>query len=176
MKQLCLFDNRTFDYWEYAKESLIENGIDDLTLNQIEEEACWLESMEWESMLEEVNAALKDAEGLLVSGTTQRWDGSNSGFNYVSWEGTSSLWEAFMCDCCVDCQYFTITLIDGVLHVVASHHDGTNRYEVRALTTQGAAAVEDWSYGYRFDNLTNAQMREKIEKSRRYYWTPIKVA
>ena len=45
--------------------------------------------------------------------------------------------------CVRDCDYITITLVDGVIKIRASHHDGTNYFEIHKLNERGYDAKYD---------------------------------
>lgn len=82
---------------------------------------------------------------------------SSSGKSPVVISGNLGLWygrpriENTICDdiesairkCWGGCDDIEVVLEDGVLHVNAMHHDGTNCFEVRPLTGRGAERLRD---------------------------------
>ena len=51
--------------------------------------------------------------------------------------------ESAIYSCIKDCDYITITLVDGVIKIRASHHDGTNYFEIHKLNERGYDAKCD---------------------------------
>jgi hypothetical protein len=54
--------------------------------------------------------------------------------------------------------------------VTASHHDGTNCFDLKVLTERGEILYDGWDFNYRtkFGNLTEYQILDKIWNDRHY--------
>ena len=59
--------------------------------------------------------------------------------------------------CVRDCDYITITLVDGVIKIRASHHDGTNYFEIHKLNAKGYDAYCEYD-----EDLNNEKYFDKF--------------
>lgn len=105
-------------YWEWVREQ-IEDDVE-----------CFFENLKYTKGI--VN------EPCVISGTLGLW-----------WGGPAI--EEVMCDslaeavkkCWSGCDDVQVTSKDGVVYVVAMHHDGRNCFEIRPLTERGREKMRD---------------------------------
>ena len=69
-----------------------------------------------------------------------------------------------------DCDYIKIESLNGHVKVTASHHDGTNCFDLKVLTERGEILYDNWDFNYRtkFGNLTEYQILDKIWNDKHY--------
>ena len=77
-------------------------------------------------------------QSCVISGTLGLWHG-RPGIEPVM---TDNLEKAIR-RCWDGCQDITVTLRDGVVHVEAMHHDGTNHFAIRPLTQRGEDRIRN---------------------------------
>ena len=75
----------------------------------------------------------------LLMGIIQLWHGSYSGgFTFNCFTEMQKAWN--------NCEYFKIYDEKGHLYIECSHHDGTNNFEIKKLTSKGEAYLENNRY------------------------------
>lgn len=157
-----------FDTWEYYDEDyrndliaeLIEDegdlrgwyDADDIPSEQIESILCSLRDEDWMVVIDEFDRFTKD-NTLICTGTVQRWDGYYDGGTMI--KNSYDLRELLS-------EYPHIKIYDegGHLMIVASHHDGTDRFELKVLTKAGEKYYEN-HYG---DIVYDDKKREVFTK------------
>lgn len=117
-------------YKELYEDSVYSNFIsfEDFKANQIE-----VEGQRFQAFLEFADS---EADAFVVTGTLYRWNGQRQieATRYVS------LKEAYKACIGRYTDFIEVRFINGILHVAAGHHDGTNSFEIHALNKKGAEA------------------------------------
>ena len=151
----------TYDFNEYekiAREILSEQreeGDEEITDNQILQEALFLMREDEDDIYRELNSFFKDKTVLMV-GTCGTWRGNLDGgivgdFKTV----TNALLK--------DCDYVSIDDEDGRFYIKGSHHDGTNYGEIVVLTDKGIELYEEWeNFGV---DCTEQELHNKLFNS-----------
>lgn len=155
-----IFDNLNDNRYELAKKNLIENGNADPSEDEIYEEVSWMEQNDWEDIKQELDGFF-DGKTVIARGRIGRWNGSYDGWSYGDFNKVR-------CDLLRDCDYMTFEDSRGHFGITGIHHDGRNYCEVRILTEAGIRAIEDWEYDYRFKDLSDSEMIDKLWNSRHY--------
>lgn len=137
MKKHIIFDNyNVTENYDLAIENLIENGYYS-TAEEIPEAEIWEEVADMEhiwfdderTMMEEFFSG----KTLLVCGSVGRWNGRFAAGKVIEYD---DLWK-----CWSDCDYISIYDEGGHFYIKASHHDGTNIYEVKVLTEKVQSCI-----------------------------------
>ena len=155
------------DLWE-MREGRGENwdSIDDIPEREIWEEVNFLEQINWE----DAEAEMRDffeGKTLLIRGTFGSWRGDLPSGKVIAY---SELWKAW-----ADCDYVEIYDEGGHFFIRASHHDGTNSYEVKILTEKGAEMWGNWENYYgnsRWDGLSEREVHDRLWKNAQYTHIP----
>ena len=136
-ENILLYDNYKGIYAEETYKSFYEDFIDPNYIsfegfkeNQIE--------AEWQELEKFLCAADKEADAFVVTGTLDRWNGQRQ----IEATRYTYLNEAFKACIGRDTDFLEVRLINGTLVLSASHHDGTNDFEIHALNKKGAEAGE----------------------------------
>ena len=134
-----LYDNNNINYAEWFvefKEYCEDNNIDhtqynedsDFFINWIYEEI----SMCWNDLMDEIRFNIDINQPCVVVGTLGLWNGNPdiipTRFNNL---------EDAIISCVEKCDYITIEENDGIISIRATHHDGTNKFEIYKLNEQG---------------------------------------
>lgn len=160
-----IFDNYDLDanYKDEALETLEINGNENPSDDDI-----W--NMMTDLMQENEAAVFDDLEDFfsgntfIASGTIGRWDGDHSGFMIFS------SFEELLRTVLNDCELFRFTDVDGHLYMKASHHDGTNYVEIKAITKKGKEFYDDWCYGE--NSLNEKEMHNELFTNNEYSMLP----
>ena len=125
--------------------------------NVEDEEYDQLEYM-WDEFMSELDEyEYNNDTECVVIGSVGRWNGR---FNIeVSYFDT--LKDAIL-KCIEKCDYYTITVEDGVIHITARHHDGSNKFEIRKLTKLGIEAYEE-EYAFDQNDLKHKEYFDMFE-------------
>lgn len=115
-------------YRELYEETDYFKDFEDFKTNQIE-----IEGQELQAFLE---FADREADAFVVTGTLDRWNGQRQ----IEATRYTYLKEAFQACIGRSTDFLEVRFIQGMLHVSASHHDGTNSFEIHALNKKGAEA------------------------------------
>lgn len=149
------------NYYNAAFENEVRNDL----FQQYREEEQWgdVNSVPDERVWEEMNFLndiyfddamheLKhffEGKALLVCGDVGRWNGSRSAGKVIDVDELYKCW--------TDCDYISIYDEDGHLFIKASHHDGTNFWEVKILTETGCDKYANW-----YDSWNSSPTEEEI--------------
>ena len=169
MAKNIIFDNYDVSAnYDYALENIIENGRY-TTAEEVPESEIWGEVAFMEQInFEDEEAMMKDffdGKMLLVCGSVGRWNGNFSAGKVIEY---SELWK-----CWADCDYISIYDENGHFFIKASHHDGTNVFEVKVLTEKGAELFERWDYSWDiWENLSEREVHEKLWGNSKYTHIP----
>lgn len=169
-----IFDNWKDNRYEEAKEWLTEQAkelaleceddYEEPTEKEIWDEVYSREECDWEDAKHDMDKFF-EGETVILRGTVGRWNGHCDGWEYGDFKKLYS-------DLLQDCDYMTFEDSRGHFEISGVHHDGSNYGEVRILTEAGIRAIEDWEYGYRFENLSDKEIIEKVWNSRHYCRIP----
>ncbi len=173
MKKHIIFDNyNVTENYDLAIENLIENGYYS-TAEEIPESEIWEEVANMEQIWFDDERTMMEeffsGKTLLVCGSVGRWNGRFAAGKVIEYD---DLWK-----CWSDCDYIGIYDEGGHFYIKASHHDGTNIYEVKVLTEKGAELYSDWDYGWsgsRWDQLglSEREVHERLWKNAKYSHIP----
>lgn len=169
MNKHIIFDNYDPDeYREAAIENLLENcsysDAADIPESEIYEEINFLTEIYWDDERHMMENYF-DRKTLLVCGSVGRWNGKFAAGKIITYD---ELWK-----CWADCDYISIYDKGGHFYIEASHHDGTNCFEVKILTEKGAEIYERWeNYSSRWENLNEREVHEKLWKNAKYSHIP----
>ena len=93
---------------------------------------------------------------MLLVGYVGTWQGRMSGGIYVNkFDDLYKFWH--------DCDYIKVYEVGGRLFIEASHHDGTNKAELRCLTDKGQSYRERHDYDF-----TDEEMHAKLMNNSKY--------
>lgn len=135
-----LFDNYPgcgYDFSE-MKNNLEECNSCTMTDEQVWQYIGWCEQDDWNAMLEELST-IENANNWIARGKVGRWNGTSEGWSVFSTA------ETMLCALGKDCEYYSIYIKEGSLHIECSHHDGKNYAECRLLTYDGNFIWDEWS-------------------------------
>ena len=107
--------------------------------------------------LEVVTSALDCGDTLIVSGFSQRWNGSSSGYAVIDGLDDFSEYTGLGTD------------ENGDLSVTNAHHDGTNTYSIRAVTLDGDIQLQeilDRDELYSFSDLESDDLGDVFNDSK----------
>lgn len=126
------------------------DNIEDENYDQLE--------MLWDDFMSELDdyEYNNDTECVVI-GSVGRWNGR---FN-IETTYFDTLKDAIL-KCISECDYYTITVEDGVIHITAKHHDGANEFEIRRLTKLGIEAYEE-EYGFDQNDLKHKEYFDKFD-------------
>lgn len=156
-----IYDNYTL--WEtYPDEELTEMARINGWIEEDEEPTenfLWQlrydeDSFAWDEIKEELDAFFK-GKTCIFFGSCGIWDGRHDG------GAIGDFWDLFNI-AVSDCDYISITDDGGALFLKASHHDGTNYYQIKVLTDEGEAYFDRWNYGN--DSRTERDAHKQIIK------------
>lgn len=99
---------------------------------------------DWEYLRDLVDEIekLNDCRAWIAKGTIGRWDGRREGAKMF--DTFAKMFNAIT----QDCDYIKVEIVNGKLTITATHHDGTNCMECRAVNQRGYNVYDNWSYGY----------------------------
>ena len=104
-----------------------------------------------------------DGKTLLVCGTCGTWRGNLAAGKVIAYD---ELWK-----CWKDCDYISIYDEGGHFYIKASHHDGTNHFEVKLLTEKGAEYYDRWENSYT-DRRSEREIHEALWNNAHYTHIP----
>ena len=130
----CPICGEEFEIIEDAKECCRDEKwetMDDIPEDKVNRRVYSNEEWDWESFEYEFSQFIKDSEyGLLLCGEVGTWRGKQSGGCYI--EEFNDLYKFWN-----HCDYIKVYDEGGHLYIRASHHDGDNFAELKALTSAG---------------------------------------
>ena len=158
---MIIFDNYNTEE-QYTDNDIKEMAIDcewidnadDITDSMIEEWRQEQIDIEWEAVKAELDN-LFDNKTVMFVGTVGRWNGTYAGGK------VGDFWDLFN-KAMTDCWYLTLEDIKGHLYLTCSHHDGTNKFEIKVLTDKGKQYYENWEYST--DARTEQDCHRQIAK------------
>jgi hypothetical protein len=133
-----LYDNYDVNYTEWFeefKEYCLGNDIDP---TQYDEDSEYFHNwvydtlnMYWDDFICDIKYDKDNNVDCVVVADLGLWYGRRDAVKHFS-----TLKDAIYA-CVKNCDYINITLVDGVIKVRASHHDGTNYFEIHKLNAKG---------------------------------------
>lgn len=174
-KKIVIFSNyydsdreksiREFMFEDRAEENEWET-IDDIPDSEVWEEMNFTEEIEWDDVKRELENFF-DGKTILVTGSCGTWRGNFAAGAII---GYNELWK-----CWNDCDYVEIYDNDGRMYINASHHDGTNHFEILILTEKGQEVWDRYDSYYensKWDNLSVREVHNKLAENRKYTHIP----
>lgn len=152
-----LFDNYDWDT-DGAREECIEKHLESYpedtnyepSDDEIWEEIHFQEEINWDEISYQLDKIFNSKDTFLITGSAGRWDGSHMGGSIInSFKELSKAWN--------DCDYIKMYDQNGRFFIKASHHDGTNCWEVRRLNQRGVKYAEDHSW-----DMEPRELQEKL--------------
>lgn len=168
-KRNVIFDNYDVNVWyDYAVENIIENERysekEEIPETEIWDEVAFLQQLNFDDEMEMMKSFF-EGKTLLVCGNVGRWNGSFPAGKVIEFDE--------LCNCWNDCDYIKIYDENGHFFIQASHHDGTNVFEVKILTEKGADIWDRWNYyESNWENLNEREVHEKLWKNAKYTHIP----
>ncbi len=138
-----------------ARESLFDNraeeegweSIEDVPENLIDDEIRFLADLDARDLNAELDRFFKEYEKFVISGEVGRWNGRHSGADVIV--NANDLWKYFK-----DCENFKFYEDEnGDLRIECSHHDGTNFFVVRPISSRGYEELERMEVDLDYDGL-----------------------
>lgn len=129
--------------------------------DDIWDEYNFLDDQNWEDEKVRLEELFDECpEGFLIKGAVGRWDGpAEAGQIVHSVSEMSKAW--------TDCEYVKLYDVDSHFFIQASHHDGTNRFEMKQLTKRGA----EYADNHRWD-MDPSELHTKLWESSTYTKLP----
>ena len=161
MKRITIFDNyETYKYFDEEKAALQETNPDITITDQM----VWnsLSDMEDEDY-SNAKWELKELFGenkVIALGTCGTWRGDFESAKIFN------DFEMALAACAKECDYIKIEREGRHIYVTASHHDGTNHFELKVVTEKGERYYDNWNYGN--SDKTEYQVLKTIWKSSNY--------
>lgn len=153
--EITLFSNRDYDfdeYKEYYKENL---ELTDEEMEDVSDERIWnyisdCKAIEFNALL--INLKHGDYADCpcVIMGSLGLWNGRHE----IYATPTNDFEEAIR-KCVKDCDYIEVCQVGGHIEVSASHHDGTNHFEIHLLNNKGIDAKYRLEMFYGKANLAN---------------------
>lgn len=135
-KEVTLFSN-DYNYSELYREYLDyceDNGIEPQE-DGSREYWDWVSEMEriyWEDLMDNLKYSKYSNNPVVVCGRLGLWNGSPE----IEPKRFDNIIDAIMA-CCSNCDYITIKQYYSTIQVSASHHDGTNNFDIHFLNDKG---------------------------------------
>ena len=140
-KKVTLYSNE-FDSerYEAARQFLLEESGEELTDNEIFEELCVEDDINWDVFEREYKEYF-NTNNFVVRANLGRWCG-----RFESGRIMTSGWKDFLR---VIQHYDYLEIVDnnGHLEIVGTHHDSRDYFEIRELTRKG----DEYADGYHYD-------------------------
>lgn len=137
MKHVILSNMYDEDLYQFAKDTLIDNGIENPTETAIWDEYNWQMEANWEedkSYFE--NYFDNYRPGFIAAGSISRWNGLSTGYTIFA---TVDDIIGFL----KDATEIEIYDDNGHLMVSAYHHDGNYSLQIKELTERGAKYLDN---------------------------------
>lgn len=164
-----------YNDWDYLTTEY-ENEIREFCFEEYAEDHGWQsvedvpESFLWNVINDCRNMEWEDAEGclkdffdneiFLCRGTVGRWNGDFDAGNIVySFDELADAWR--------DCDYIKLYDINGHFYIEATHHDGTNCFEVKKVTEAGAEYIDNHYWNY-----SDRELHERLFNNSHYTHLP----
>ena len=161
MKAKQIYDNYPNYTLDEVRKQMVESEVygadeeitDDMVYNWMDDE----NNLNWEDFKKELTTFIDNQEhSMLLVGYAGTWRGNISGEIYINkFDDLYKFWK--------NCNYINIYEVHGRLFIEASHHDGTNKAELRCLTDKGESYRERHNYDF-----TDEEMHAKLMNNSNY--------
>ena len=129
-----LYDNYDINYTEMFNDFQEWCEVNDIDGSQYDDESSrffeWVNeqmAIDFDNFITNIEYS-NDNDECVVEGKVGRWNGTFE----IEPKNFGTTLSAIMT--CIDgCDYYTIKLIDGIIEVVSTHHDGTNVFSIHKL-------------------------------------------
>lgn len=161
MKTTIIFDSYDNYELEQAKLDMVESEmyekIEDISDEQGYDYISYLQAQNFDYFEGELSAFIDEQENpMLLIGYVGGWQRRSNGGIFVSRFGDLyTFWQ--------HCDHIKVEEIRGRLFIECSHHDGTNRAELRQITSKG----NDYMNNHLHD-MSEEELHTKLYKSRNY--------
>ena len=145
-------------YEDIARETLTENGNEDPTDFQLWEEIYSLDFITWEEIIERLKDFFDNGSKWILQGYTGTWRGAARG-GFIFDNFMDAYYKATK-----HCDYLHIYDENGHFFIQCSHHDGTNLYEIKEVTTNGIEYLERWEDDWN-DKRTEEHIHDMIMRN-----------
>ena len=160
MKAKQIYDNYPNYELDEVRKEMVESGIygtdEEITDNMA---YSWMddENSNWENFKDELTTFINNQKNsMLLVGYVGTWRGRMSGgINVNKFDDLYKFWS--------NCDYIKVYEVRGRLFIEASHHDGTNKAELRCLTDKGQSYRERHDYDF-----TDEEMHAKLMNNSNY--------
>ena len=145
MKERIIYNN--YDLWEdYADDARAflaeEYPEEEITDNSIWDEIYFQDNINWEDEHERLKDFFTGNGYFMIRGYVGRWDGRHAA-GYVFDDFDDMFYKAVK-----DCDYIKIWDENGHFYLKCSHHDGTNFFEIKRISSKGYDFIDNWNYNY----------------------------
>ncbi|MCD8084437.1 MAG: hypothetical protein LUE86_13255 [Clostridiales bacterium] len=157
-KERIIYDNyNIWDLYHEDAEDYLCRVSENFSENDVWEEVVAMDQDNWETEKERLEIFFQEkSEKWVLTGVVELWHGKyRSAFFFESFD-------EMMKKAGKDCDYFRFYDENGHLYLTCSHHEGTNCYEIKAVTPEGVRYFENWEYGN--DKRTERQVYRQILK------------
>lgn len=127
------------DFVEYWNDYHEDEPIPDEESSEFWDWAAFTRDAEWEIDLYDIEECEAYNIPVVLTGSSGRWDGRHS---YIP-RKFNSIIEAVKKIISGGCDDYDIHFNDGAIVINGHHHDGTNRYELHALSKKGLKKVNN---------------------------------
>lgn len=162
---ITLFSNYYGEGYNFEEEKAM---LEECNEREFSNKAVWehiydMEREDYENAMHELKKVFGSRK-VIAAGSAGTWRGSFEAakiFDNV---------EAALRSITKDCDYIKIESLNGHVKVTASHHDGTNCFDLKVLTERGEILYGNWDFNYhtKFGNLTEYQILDKIWNDKHY--------
>lgn len=136
-----IYSNYDLDeMYDDARAFLEETAEEEPTEAEIWNEIYFLSASYWDDEHEQLKKHLTGP--LLLMGSVGLWTGKHAAGDVFN-----DFDEAFSA-ATQECDYWKLWDENGHLYLKCSHHDGTNLFEIKRLTSRGSALLDNWNYNY----------------------------
>lgn len=161
-----LFNNYCGEGYDFEE---IKDMLEECNGREFSDETVWehigdLERDDYDNALCELKKVFGSRK-VIAAGSAGTWRGNFEAANIFDNV------EAALRSITQHCDYIKIEYSkNGHVKVTASHHDGTNCFDLKVLTERGEILYEGWNFNYRtrFGNLTEYQILDKIWNDSHY--------
>lgn len=156
--KIVFYDNHNlYGYYEYSKQWLLDEGIDNPTGEQIWDSIYSYDDYAYDDFTSSMETVFKTSS-FVARGTVQRWCGSYSASKVLcDYNDFIEFIRGY--------DYIGVYEDNGKLLVDLTHHDGTHHFELRQLTSKGHDYVANNGYDCGFsDKLFNCNFYTKLPR------------
>lgn len=153
-----LFDNYNINYDEWYNDFIEFCELNDIEYTEYDANSeffhNWVNKTlnnNWENFIFDIKHSNESNNECVILGYVSRWNGC---FDIYPTK-VNNLYDAII-KCVGECEYVSITNINGVIKVCSAHHDGTNIFTIHKLNKKGLCVVNE-------ENLTKECYHAKFK-------------